>query len=289
MTGPSIEFIVRSAGERTAEACTGLIAAQSGVAPTVVREIPFSRAVRRTMEIGRESGAEWVIAVDADVLVLGDFSDRIRGMCDRVPGDTFCATALVLCRIVGGLVFRGVHLYRASLMDEACTLLDATDPELRPETAVQLAMASRGYPKRYLAHAVGVHDYEQYLLHLYYKAMLRCRKDVDRDSIAASLRRRSPADTDAWVSLWGMEDAADEDDGPSEYDWRITPPAFQRRLSASGLTERACLGARACTGFAERTLCGHDYANDRVTARWIRERLDFDAGAPTIVNNLIPR
>ncbi|MEM1423954.1 MAG: hypothetical protein AAGH64_08110 [Planctomycetota bacterium] len=264
-----------------------LLARQLDHEPVVVRERPFSRAVVRTLEVGAAGDAEWLVAIDADVLVLSDFVERARGLCARMPSDAFCATALTLCRVVGGLVFRGVHLYRASMLREALGLVDGLAPDLRPESAVQIAMSERGHPKRFIAHAVGVHDHEQYLRHLYLKAKLRARKDEERDAIAASLAARSASDVDALVSSWGFADARTERDGPVEYDWGAAQPGFSRRLIGHGLLERDALCEERADGLAERALAAHDYRSDRVTAPWIRERLRFEDGAPVITEGLV--
>ena len=160
------------------------------------------------------------------------------------------------------------------------------DMGLRPETAVQRAMTDRGFPKRYLAHAVGVHDYEQFYRHLYLKAKLRARNDEDRARIATGLRERAAGEPDAMGSLWGFEDAAEETDPPAEYDWDADLPALDARLASAGLTERGAFSAGDAVGYAERVLARHAYASDTVTAGWIRERLGFAKGAPMIVGGL---
>ncbi|WP_225852784.1 hypothetical protein, partial [Haemophilus parainfluenzae] len=54
--------VIRTAGERTFEACRALVAQQVCLDQIhVASEIPFELTLRRCYEIGIESGARWMI------------------------------------------------------------------------------------------------------------------------------------------------------------------------------------------------------------------------------------
>jgi len=144
-----LTFVVRAAGERTEAACVAQLRGQllSDAQLTVIHERPFSRAVTRTFELGIESGRPWLVAVDADLLLLDDAVERAREICGKMAPEAFCATPLFLCKTVGGFASRGLHCYRASLLYEALGLTDQLDPDLRPESRYYGAMKARGYTR----------------------------------------------------------------------------------------------------------------------------------------------
>lgn len=291
-----LSFVVRAAGERTAEAAEGLLRRQviglggAGAAPVeVVHERPFSKAVRRTLEIGAASGRAWTIGMDADVLLTADGVRRLIGLCAGAGPSTFTVTGLMLCKFYGGLVFRGVHCYRSSLLGRALTVLGertpgGPDPELKPESAVVHAMDALGFGYEGRPVVLAAHDFEQSYRHIYLKMRLRGRREVEGASEggdAAALRRfcegRARAgDADFAVALWGVEDGiADAHRGVPvrHYDWFAEYPEFDARMSSHGLSEKPPLGPDGCEGLAERVIGAHRLDLDTRTPRWVRDIL----------------
>ena len=67
----NIIAVIRSVNERTFPACYATIARDIPSENIyVVNERPFEVALRKTYQIGIESKAEWMMTVDADVLLL---------------------------------------------------------------------------------------------------------------------------------------------------------------------------------------------------------------------------
>ena len=281
---PSAEeltIVVRAAGERTEEACIAQLLDQIPDPSQlhVLHEQPFSKAVVRTFEIGVECGRPWLIAIDADLLIFDDSLDRAREICGKMAPEAFCATPLFLCNTVRGLVFRGLHCYRASLLDEALELTPSLAADLRPESRYYTAMKNRGYTREAYAKVLGVHEYEQSYRHIYLKSLLRARKDPDAEVFCEQLQARAEHDLDARVALWGFEDAINHLDAPIEYDWEAPLPAFDERMNSAGLAEKAPLKSSSIEGLALREVLQHDYHSDRSTEKWVRDMMDFEHGA----------
>lgn len=298
-------FVVRACGERTERAMIGLLRSQiadlAAEVPgareidrvQVVRERPFVEAVRATMRIGAdaagESEAEWVIALDADVLIARRAVRTLLEMAGAARPETFVVTGLVLCRFFGGMCFRGVHVYRRSLMREAESLVGAGVDlgGLKPESAVCHAMQERGHPFEGHPRVIGVHDYEQWLRHVYLKVRMRARREMDAagggdiNAFRAGIAARAREDPESRVALWGIDDGVrDAATGAfgAGYDWCAEWPEFADRMRSQGLKERPTMDVHGAAGYAARVLAAHDYAADMRTPAWIRERLEFAHG-----------
>ncbi|MBL4591131.1 MAG: hypothetical protein JKY96_04150, partial [Phycisphaerales bacterium] len=273
--------VVRAANERTERACIETL--RSGLPCesqcVVIHERPFSNAVRRAFEIGIESARPWLIAVDADLLLLDDVVCRIREVCGKMAPEAFCATPLFLCNTLGGLATRGLHCYRASLLDEALRATPNAKEPLRPESAIQDAMRQRGYTRECYAKVFGLHEYEQSYRHLYIKSMLRARKEGDPFMLMKRLRDAQEESNDATVALWGFEDALAGENLPDEYDWDALYPLFEGRMRDHGLQEKPALDCPSVDKLVRDHLHSHDYRADMMTLPWIREILDFAHGA----------
>jgi len=276
-----LTIVVRAAGERTEQACVGILSKglDDPSQCTVIHEHPFSAAVRRTLEIGRDAGRAWLVAVDADLLPLADVLLRVREVCGKMAANAYCATPLFLCKSVGGLATRGLHIYRASLLDEALRITPSGLEPLRPESAIQDAMVKRGYTRECYAKIFGLHEFEQSFRHLYIKSLLRARKEPDLQPLIDRLTLAAETSGDARVALWAIKDAR-LGEQPREYDWSAAYPRFEERMRACGMTEKPPFALSDVDGFVRSTIHAHDFVSDRSTLPWIRELLAFDRGAP---------
>lgn len=291
-------IVIRAAGERTEAACVNTVRKQVlalGGDPhrqtIVIRERPFVQAVRRTYEAGIDSGAAWVIAMDADVLLLEDGLKRVIDACATAAPGTFTVTPLVLCRFFHGYCFRGLHLYPGSLLPTALGLIESSGAadNVRPESTVVRAMDALGHRFEATTTPVGIHDHEQFFRHIYLKMRLRGRREFVDDhgkTLHASIElMRSLAargDDDARVAVWGLQDGAADAStsaaAPAHYDWFADYPAFDARLLESGLREKPPLNVDPPASLALERMLGFDYINDQRTPKWIRDRGNFAGG-----------
>jgi hypothetical protein len=181
MKQDNVTVVIRTAGERTTELCKRLVLEQVTKKNVfIVKEAPFTMAVKRTFEIGMENGLPWTMAVDADILLTRDAVKDVINLAERESDQVFCFTARVQDKF-----FRsprpGGHLYRTSLLSKAVTLFDGKE-HLRPETIiVEMMQKQAGYKKgEFEEYIVGLHDYEQYYKDIYRKAFVYAHKHSEK-------------------------------------------------------------------------------------------------------------
>jgi hypothetical protein len=296
-----ITFVVRASGERTADAAVHVLRRQIACAGgnpdsqvLIARERPFVEAVRRTISVGLDAGRPWTVGMDADVLLVRDGVEKLRRMCETAKPDSFTVTGLMLCKFYGGLVFRGVHCYRGTLLESALPLVGSrsvpgmtpADAALKPESAVVHAMAAKGHGFEGHPTVLAAHDFEQSFKHVYLKNRLRARREAEKGdlvSLTAFVRARSESDRDFLVALWGIEDgAADAKAGRGAeregYDWLAEYPEFDSRMARAGLNEKTAFGPATGVGYADRILAAHEFESDVRTPEWVRSKLGFADG-----------
>jgi len=297
-----MSFILRAAAERTEGASAtqlrSLVASMGGnpqIQVGIVTERPFSAAVRRTFQLGLELGRPWIVALDADVLLLSDAIERLGNFCACADGAVFAITPLVHCKFFGGFCYKGVHCYPRRYLERALALIGPSNSaaDLRPENAVIRAMDAKGFKPFAPPMVVGVHDHEQSYKHIYLKSRLRGRREAadaaapHSDSLSF-VSRLADTDPDYLVAMWGLRDGrtdAAAADPRSHYDWDAPYPEFVSRLAAGGLAEKPPL-SNSAAGFAERTIASHNFHADTCTPRWIRERFGFGEPVAAVLGRM---
>lgn len=302
ITGVPVEqitFVIRAAGERTAEAAERILRMQLGPRNKklvqVITERPFVRAVRRTLEIGVEAGRPFTVGMDADVLLVAGGAQRIAQLAGALSPGMYSAVGLMLCRFFGGYCFRGVHVYRTDLLERAIPLVGmhtpgGPDPALKPESAAVHAMAAHGHGFASLPVVLAIHDYEQSYRHIYLKMRMRGRREATPDGAGPALEsfldccrdQAARGVSDFTVALWGLEDgAADARQAAvngtlatiSEYDWYAPLPEFERRMREQGLVEKPALDTSGVLHLPDQTIIEHQLDTDHRTPAWIRDHL----------------
>lgn len=218
--------VIRSNRERTVDWCRGLAVAQwpeehvrlLGVAP-------FLSAVQETFALGVRSGAAWLLALDADVLLFPGAVEYMLRVARCYGHDDLVRIDFTVLDKFRGRTCAGAHLYNNRWSQRLLEFL-RTDPEagqrLRPESDnLEAFCRPRGlvYRTVFPMHAVGLHDHAQYhadLLHKYRTRKARCAVDGDLESVARRLEAgaaRHVRDADWAVARHafassGREDAA---------------------------------------------------------------------------------
>lgn len=197
--------IIRSAGERTQETCLELVRLQ-GIADEqiiVIREAPFSRALRASYEAGIARGHPWTLCLDADVLLLPNAIHQMIRLAQKQPASVFEMRGLILDKFFGGARQGGIHLYRTSLLPLALEV--PLQEHIRPEQHVLDAMHTRGYPHRRVNYLVGLHDFEQYNRDIFRKCFVQARKHQEYAEIFLSYwPQQAHTDPDYRVAISGL-------------------------------------------------------------------------------------
>lgn len=203
----STTVIVRSVGERTEDLCRKLILAQ-GVpeeAVVIVREAPFSQAMRTSFRTGLEHGRPWTFCIDADVLLRAGSIQKMLDLADQQPRNVCEIQGFVLDKFFGGPRTAGNHIYRTSLLDRVLEAIPEEGVDVRPETHALQAMKAAGYPWRLVTELVGLHDFEQQYSDIFRKSFVQAHKHLSHiDLFVPFWREKAEEDIDYRVALSGF-------------------------------------------------------------------------------------
>lgn len=172
-----IFVVIRASKEATESLCTEII---ERVVPcesrAVISESPFSKAVKKTFELGIESGSKWTLAVDADVLLTDSAIVELIELAESLPASFFRIEGMVLDRFFGFPRKGGAHLYRTEYLRKALQLTDQVADTLRPESRVVKEMVKLGYHSYQGDQVYGIHDYFQYYRDVFRKTFVYAQK-----------------------------------------------------------------------------------------------------------------
>ena len=172
-----IIVVIRSAGERTVEACKASVLKQvRKECLYVVQECPFEAALQKTYEIGLESNADWLMTLDADVFLREDAVSKLLLEAEKLPAHYFHIEGLVHDKLTGMYRKAGHRLYRTKYLQTARQLIPRDGSEIRPEYAILQRMETKGFPSLEINAVFGIHDYEQFLRDIYRKAFVHAHK-----------------------------------------------------------------------------------------------------------------
>lgn len=170
--------IVRSVQERTEKLCMQLILEQGvpGDQVRVVRETPFSAAMKKSFRLGIESGLKWTCCIDADVLLKPGALVGLLQKAEEQPGNVCLVQGLVLDKFIQVKRPAGNHVYRSSLLEKAIRSIPEEGSSLRPESDMLSVMSKQGHPWVQCDVVAGIHDFEQYYGDIYRKCFLQAHK-----------------------------------------------------------------------------------------------------------------
>ena len=158
-----LTVVVRFSAENTLNACLALIKKEvSEENIFVIEEKPFSKAVKKTFEIGISRQKKWTLAIDADLLILPSSIKLMLKNAERESDKLYVYQGYILDWFKGGLKYGGPHLYQTKFLNEALQLTNKTENEIRPESSIYKLMAEKG--------KVNISDRRIYALHDFYQS-----------------------------------------------------------------------------------------------------------------------
>lgn len=178
MNFDQLSIIVRECGENTKQILCDLVADQfPGSKLIVVQEQPFSKALRISLEKGKEVGRENVLCLDADVLPIADNLKNLIDEFNKLPAHVAEIQGLVYDNLFRTLRPAGNHLYRLRHLDRAiANIPHENEKALRPESKMLSSLLRGGRPWYQSRKIVGYHDFGQSPADVYRKAFLHCKK-----------------------------------------------------------------------------------------------------------------
>ena len=204
-----LHCIVRAAGERTADACCAALIRQTSSNDLERIELtPFWRTLREGLTRGMNSGAPWVLSVDADVLPSPGVVPHVMKWIGGADPKVAVVSGMIQDKFTATVRFGGIRLYRAEALPAMLDAMPAMGETVRPESTAIKRLTEQGWKHTLVPELVGLHDYEQYFRDIYRKAFLHMQKHGARMARFLELwMRLADEDTDYQAALAGAADA----------------------------------------------------------------------------------
>ncbi|MFV1974451.1 MAG: hypothetical protein ACC651_01810 [Candidatus Scalindua sp.] len=210
-----LEFVIRTVGERTEDVCVELVNLQKDEHESLhlLRENTHAKAVESTIAIGLESRAEWLVAIDADMLLtpgsILSIRKEIRSCSDAI---------VVLHPAVVDKLYRmrrwGLTVYRKAALEELNIKFQDIKKKqnIKIESAAIKALGENKQRQVYFSREVAaIHDFYQYYKDLYRKAYLNVSRNQGfNKDVKKCWKRLANSDPDYLVMYKAMEDATVE-------------------------------------------------------------------------------
>jgi len=107
--------VIRYHDERTLDRCAQVVEKQFGTA-CIVQVAPFYLAVRECFRIAQESTADWLITVDADVILADDYRNRLEREIVRTETHEWQILGTMDCKLSGSVRQGGARAWRVSAL-----------------------------------------------------------------------------------------------------------------------------------------------------------------------------
>lgn len=204
----NISAVIRSAGERSLQACKALLVKQIPESCIhIVSEVPFESALRKTYEIGIESDDEWLMTLDADVFLRKGSVYKLFSEAEGLPGHYFQIEGLIHDKLTGMYRNAGHRMYRTKYLDTALKKIPEANTKIRPELTTLKRMETSGYPSKKIQTVFGLHDYDQFYCDIYRKAFIHANKhQIWISQLISRWKNLGTSDDDFRIALRGLYD-----------------------------------------------------------------------------------
>ena len=239
MSQDGFVVVIRAAGERTFEACRHFLLREVPLDLLhVVQERPLEAALRKCYRIGMESGAEWMVTVDADVLARAGGVAALLEVARGLPERYVKVEGLVHDKLRGGYREGGPYVYRVKHLPMALPAVPDAGTQIRPEFSTLQRLSSLGYPSFKCSEVLGIHDYEQFYRDLYRKAFVHGQKHSHwLAEVLPRWRQLADSDADFSVAMRGYCDGF-QTSAVAPIDVRAYGDRAMRALTELGLEEK---------------------------------------------------
>lgn len=201
--------VLRSARERTVQVCENIIANElcEETRCVTIQCFPFEEAIRKSFEIGIQSGKKWLVTVDADVLISKGAFNKLVNYGSKLSSNVFQFEGFLYDALLLKYRKGGIKVYNTELLKKAISLIPKPGKELRPETFTQLKMQELGFNREKINIVSGIHDFEQYYSDVYRKAFVHANKHSEMmPFLMEKWSKLSKRDSYYYVALLGAKD-----------------------------------------------------------------------------------
>ena len=265
---PNFIVVIRTAGERTFETCKSLVLNQVPESCLhIVNERPFEAALRRCYQIGIESNADWMITLDADVLLRERAIQGLLAEAAAMPSNHFQIEGRVFDKLTHRVRWASHRCYRTRLLPLALEKLPKNKTVIRPESTTINWMAANGYPSHKSNQVYGIHDFEQFYADIYRKARIHAVKHkLWLGEMMLHWYNMASKDADFKIAIQGAADGLCDPDSAT-IDSRMYSEHAQSTLAKLKLNEKSPLEPTSIfEGYVETTL---EFANKSRDILWL--------------------
>ncbi|MCI5225303.1 MAG: hypothetical protein D3918_01280 [Candidatus Electrothrix sp. AX2] len=203
----NVTVIIRSVDERTEKLCQELIVQQGIPRDNIIilREVPFSQALKKGFQLGIERGLPWTWCNDADILLRPNAIKTMLGFAEEQDERVCEIQGYILDKFFGGYRKGGINLYRTSLLPIVLDKIPQEGVDIRPEHRTLKGMKQAGYPFMTVPYAVGIHDFDQYYKDIVRKCFVHAHKHIHCAQLLLGVwREKAKEDVDYCVALQGF-------------------------------------------------------------------------------------
>jgi hypothetical protein len=207
----------------------------------VVNERPLEAALRACYRIGLDSGATWMVTLDADVLLRDGAVGELLEIARRLPDRYVKLQGLIHDKLRGRNRQGNPYVYRTKHLQRALSCLPRDGEEIRPESSTLERLSRAGYPSYTCKTLTGFHDFEQFYRDLYRKAFVHGQKHPQwvKDTLP-HWRDAAERDRDFQVTMRGFLDGFQAKES-ARVDVRQYAEQAERALRELGLEEKTPL------------------------------------------------
>lgn len=238
----NFEYVIRTIGERTEEVCIEIVSRQKGEHEkvSILNEDTHVDAIEKTFMLGLRSDADWLVAIDADMLLLPNGISVIRDEIESCARNVFIAYPAVYDKLYS-IRRWGVSVYRTSMLEELYNAFNElrNKRHLKIEGGAIKAVAKGENKIFYSRKVVALHDFDQYYRDLYRKVYLNTIRNPGYDKKAKkNWAKISRQDADYLVMLHAMQDAQTERRKLTNSINDFTTMELSERIGKLGLKEK---------------------------------------------------
>jgi len=164
--------VLREHGERTRDLALDLLEAQAGPAVALKLE-PLEAAVWEGFRLAEESGADWLLTCDADLLLRPGAVETLLSAAAEAPQEVFHIFGWIQDKLHPQIREGGPRLWR---VDHIPKMRKVGVGGFRPESFIVHGMVRRKYRSIKLADVLADHDYHQWHKDLHRKGAFHAKK-----------------------------------------------------------------------------------------------------------------
>lgn len=180
LTVEKLVVVIRSAGERTLNACVELVRSQiENDSIIIIEEFPFEQALRKCYQLAIGSQKEWLLTIDADMFITKNAISNLleRGLSSE--DDVFQLQGLIFDKLTYSYRNAGPRLYRSKYLQKALEFLPEDRTTIRPEYSTIGQMRASGLKSIETGELYAIHDFEQFYFDVYRKSFVHAQKHTN--------------------------------------------------------------------------------------------------------------